>query len=142
MPVAPRPTIAPPVATAGHGDECEGVVTRTGPAATCELAAVLAVVGTVAALDVLGAAALAVDEGADVAGTVVAELLAVGGGTCSPVVDDASVDVDDAGGAHVVVASGDPFGGGSLGFPAPCGWNRQPSTVSEWIREPPAPTFE
>jgi hypothetical protein len=46
------------------------------------------------------------------------------------------------GGMHVAVWSGLPFGGGSLGLPAPCGWKRHPSTTSAWTRAPPGPTFE
>lgn len=41
-----------------------------------------------------------------------------------------STEVGGAGGVQVAVASGLPFGGGSLGLPAPCGSNRQPSTTS------------
>ena len=69
----------------------------------------------------------------------------VGGDTCTEVVDVSSTEVDvvgELGGAQVDAASGDPLGGGSLGLPAPCGWKRHPSTTSEWIRDPPAPTFE
>jgi hypothetical protein len=54
-------------------------------------------------------------------------------------------DVDDAGGEgseHVDAGSALPRGGGSVGLPAPCGWNRQPSTVVARTREPPGPTFE
>ena len=138
--MAPRATIAPPVATAGHGDECDPAdlsVTRTGPAATCGLDA-----GVVGEDVVVDAAPLAMDDGVDVVEAT--ELTAVNGDTCSDVVDAASTDVEVEGalGAHVEAASGDPFGGGSLGLPAPCGWNRQPSTTSEWIRDPPGPTFE
>jgi hypothetical protein len=54
-------------------------------------------------------------------------------------------DVDDAGGRtgeHVDCGSALPRGGGSVGLPAPCGWNRHPSTVVARTREPAGPTLE
>ena len=52
-------------------------------------------------------------------------------------------------GAEVVTGAGSQAeearpgarGGGSLGFPAPAGWKRQPSTTPESTRDPAGPTF-
>ena len=136
--------MAPPVATAGHGDaRLPGVDTRTDPAAVCELVpselvtVVVVELEDVTDVDVAGADAdVDVDSmGCDLVPTAVVVSLEAGG-TVS------ATEVDVEGGAHVEAGSGDPFGGGSLGFPAPAAWNRQPSTMFECTRDPPGPTFE
>ena len=45
-------------------------------------------------------------------------------------------------GAHVAAGSALKRGGGSLGLPAPFGWNRQPSVTVDFTRDDPGPTFE
>jgi len=121
-------------------------VTRTVPAATCELDeldTVLVVVVVVVVLTVVVLVESVVDP------AVVAVVVDGGGSTATvpavavvPEVPEVVEVVEVVGGAQVALWSGLPFGGGSLGLPAPCGWKRQPSTMSAWTREPPGPTLE
>ena len=66
------------------------------------------------------------------------------GATVPPAVVTRGATADDCGGGFGAHAAGLGVrrGGGSVGLPAPAGWNRHPSTRPAETREPPGPTFE
>ena len=132
--------MAVPAPIADHGDvppDFPGVVTRTAPAAAVEVLAARSEVVVVDDDVVVGDDVVLVE-------TVV---LVDGDGTTTPTVLVVSVLFDVVAvvagdGEQTADASGLPVGGGSLGLPAPWGWNRQPSTTFACTLEPPGPTFE
>ena len=65
---------------------------------------------------------------------------ALGGGVVAPLVG--GVVVGAGGGTQIVLASGGPRGGGSVGSPEPSGCQRQPSTMPASTRPEDGPKLE